>query len=180
VPIQGAVRIRGLLILGPKKSQEPYTGAERKLLESIAAQLSVAHENCWLTNERVSAVLAERNRMARELHDNLAQGFAGISLHLQSAAKTIGQAPHTTALKHIEQARALTRESIAEARRSVHELRSTSQVSNDLIGMLRELAAKLSDDCFIDFETQCDALPELPGESRVTFIELPRNPSPTL
>ncbi len=164
VPIPGAVRLRGLLILGPKKSEEPYTAAERKLLESIAAQLSVAHENYWLTNERLSAVLAERNRMARELHDNLAQGFAGISLHLQSAAKTIDQAPSTVALKHIEQARALARESIAEARRSVHELRSNAHGLDDLRSMLRELAAKLSGDCVIDFETQCDALPELPGE----------------
>ena len=161
VPIPGAVRFRGLLILGPKKSEEPYTSVERKLLQRIAAQMAVAHENYWLSNERISAVVAERNRMARELHDGFAQGFAGINLHLQSAAKAIEDSP-ATALRHVEQARQLARSSMAEARRSVHELRSAAQTPNNLVSMLRELAARLSAECVIEVEAL--ALPNLPDE----------------
>ncbi len=162
VPIPGVVRLRGMLVLGSKKSEEPFTAAERKLLESVAAQMSIAHETHWLAAERVAAVIAERNRMARELHDSLAQGFAGISLHLQSAAKTVKQAPDT-ALKHVEQARQIARSSLVEARRSVHDLRSAGNESLDLVALLRELAEQLSSgSALVDVEAL--PLPQFPLE----------------
>ena len=69
-----------------------------------------------------AAVLAERNRIARELHDTLAQGFTGVSMQLEAVSAKLGGAE--AAREHLNRARLLVRSSLAEARRSVRDLRS--------------------------------------------------------
>lgn len=90
-----------------------------------------------------SAVLAERNRIAREIHDTLAQGFAGISVQLELVARLLERAPQN-AKSHLDQARALVRESLAEARRSVWDLRSQALEGSDLPAALAETATRLT------------------------------------
>jgi signal transduction histidine kinase len=144
IPISSPrVPVVGHLILGPRLSEQPYTASHRRLLTRLAAQLGLAYDIHNLALERVRAVAAERNRMARELHDTFAQGFAGISLHLESAGALIAPEPET-AEEHVRQAQMLARMSLAEARRSVHDLRSADDSSHDLPHALRELARILS------------------------------------
>ena len=69
------------------------------------------------------AVLEERNRIARELHDTLEQDLAGITLHLDLAADCFTQAPEQ-ARHALDTARCMSRRSMVEARRSVWDLRS--------------------------------------------------------
>jgi signal transduction histidine kinase len=69
------------------------------------------------------AVLEERNRIARELHDTLEQDLAGITLHLDLAADCFHKAPGE-ARKALDTARKMSRHSMVEARRSVWDLRS--------------------------------------------------------
>jgi len=66
---------------------------------------------------REAGILDERSRMAREIHDTLAQGLTGIITQLEAAQQAGDRSPH------VEQARALARESLSEARRSVQALR---------------------------------------------------------
>ena len=70
---------------------------------------------------REMAVLDERNRMAREIHDTLAQGFTGIVLQLEAGEQALG-GDREAAAAHIERAKSLARESLQEARRSVWDL----------------------------------------------------------
>ena len=70
---------------------------------------------------REMAVLDERNRMAREIHDTLAQGFTGIVLQLEAGEQALG-GDQEAAAAHIERAKSLARESLQEARRSVWDL----------------------------------------------------------
>ncbi|RJL34243.1 sensor histidine kinase [Bailinhaonella thermotolerans] len=74
-----------------------------------------------LTQAREAGVAAERQRMAREIHDTLAQGLTGVVTQLQAAV----QARHDEAgwRRHVDNATALARESLAEARRSVRAVR---------------------------------------------------------
>jgi ligand-binding sensor domain-containing protein/two-component sensor histidine kinase len=90
-----------------------------------------------------SAVLAERNRIAREIHDTLAQGFAGISLQLEAVDETLSESP-SVARNHLNKARSLVRKSLAEARRSVWELRSPALDSADLPAALSDVAQQLT------------------------------------
>ncbi len=92
---------------------------------------------------RYGAVLQERNRIAREIHDNLAQEILGISVQLEIVARTLASAPDA-ARQHLDRARALVRSSVAEARRYVWDLRSQSLDERDLPAALAEMTRRLT------------------------------------
>jgi ligand-binding sensor domain-containing protein/signal transduction histidine kinase len=90
-----------------------------------------------------AAVLAERNRIAREIHDNLAQEMLGISVQLEVVARTM-PANAETAKTHLDRVRLLVRHGIAEARRYVWDLRSQALDKNDLPAALSDTARRLT------------------------------------
>jgi signal transduction histidine kinase/ligand-binding sensor domain-containing protein len=92
---------------------------------------------------RYSAVLAERNRIAGEIHDTLAQNLAGIALQLDSVAMQLADMP-AGLRERMDQACNLTRYSLAEARRAVADLRSEELEQRDLAAALPEIASKLT------------------------------------
>ncbi|WP_158941575.1 two-component regulator propeller domain-containing protein [Granulicella sp. S190] len=73
---------------------------------------------------RFQAVLAERNRMAREIHDTLAQSFVGVSVQLEIAGQLLAQSKISAASQQIDRTRVYVREGLAEARRSIWNLRA--------------------------------------------------------
>ena len=79
---------------------------------------------------RFRAVLAERTRIAREIHDTLAQGFVGISVQLELAAQMLSTSPQAVR-EQLDQTRKLVRDSLAEARNSIWNLRSNEPGSVD-------------------------------------------------
>jgi ligand-binding sensor domain-containing protein/two-component sensor histidine kinase len=70
------------------------------------------------------AVLAERTRIAREIHDTLAQGFVGVSTQLELTAHHLAQSNVLEATQQVDRTRALVREGLADARRSIWDLRA--------------------------------------------------------
>jgi signal transduction histidine kinase/ligand-binding sensor domain-containing protein len=89
--------------------------------------------------QRFSLVLDERGRLAREIHDTLAQGFVGISSQLDAVALTLNG--HVDlARKHLDLARKMVRHSLTEARRSVMDLRASALEGHDLSAALSEAA----------------------------------------
>jgi signal transduction histidine kinase len=95
------------------------TEANARLEQSLRHNADL-HEQL-LTQARESGVSEERRRMAREIHDTLAQGLMGIITQLQ-AAQGAGAAVGGEEARHIELAISLARESLTEARRSVQAL----------------------------------------------------------
>lgn len=93
--------------------------------------------------QKYQAILSERNRVARELHDTLEQGLAGISLQLEAVAGSLEASP-ATALQSLEVARQMLRYSQEEARRSVMDLRSEALEIRDLAGALTNLARQMT------------------------------------
>jgi signal transduction histidine kinase len=112
---------------------------------------------------RELAVLEERNRLAREMHDTLAQGFTGILLQLEAAEQALTQAP-AEAAEHLNKARTLARESLQEARRSVWNLRPQALDNRSLEAALREEVRRFNADggAQASFSVIGDRLP-LPG-----------------
>src|SRR4029453_2587 len=72
---------------------------------------------------RQAAILEERNRMARDIHDTLAQGFTGEIVQLEALEDAIVCCRRKEANEHLHRAAELARRSLNEARRSVHALR---------------------------------------------------------
>jgi signal transduction histidine kinase len=92
-----------------------------------------------------TAVTEERNRLAREIHDTLAQAFAGVVLHAESmeAALGVNKRRSKRALSHIKK---LARSGLDEARRSVQALRPKALEGNTLPDALEEAARRFSAD----------------------------------
>ncbi len=89
-----------------------------------------------------NAVLAERNRIAREIHDTLAQGFVAVSLQLELLARKLADAPEP--LRNIvTQTRELVQSGLEEARRSIWELRSQGSDAGDFRSRLARMAADI-------------------------------------
>ena len=93
--------------------------------------------------QRYQAVLDERMRVGRELHDTLEQGLSGIALQLAAVAATLEASP-ARAQHSLEIARQMLRYSLEETRRSVMDLRSQALESRDLGGALCDLARQMT------------------------------------
>ena len=88
-------------------------------------------------------IMAERNRMARDIHDTLAQGFTGVIAQLQAAK---GATQLADAAAHVERAEDLARSSLGEARRSVRALRPRSLYEANLCNALETMLKTVAND----------------------------------
>ncbi len=115
------------------------------LVEAVARQATLALYQSRLAErtqleERRKAVLEERNRLARDIHDNLAQGFAAILMQLQAALRGAPRLEAGLARK-LETAVELARTHMIEARRSVGTLRPNVGDGEDIGQALARIAA---------------------------------------
>jgi two-component system, NarL family, sensor kinase len=125
-----------------------------RLLYTIGDLLSIAIERARLFNKSAeSGAIEERNRLAREIHDTLAQGLAGITLQLETADVLLesGQDPPKIR-KTIEQALTLARTSLEEARRSVLDLRAAPLEGRTLAQALKALAQEAASKGGLDID----------------------------
>jgi two-component system, NarL family, sensor kinase len=119
------------------------TETELRLLSVTGAQIGLAVERGRLAEEREGAArTAERTRLAREIHDTLAQDLTAIALQLESARRDVPA--DSPAAGRIETALAVAREALSTARTSVLTLRSDPLEGRSLAGVLAALARKLS------------------------------------
>jgi PAS domain S-box-containing protein len=106
------------------EERPPYRPEEIELAQALAHQAMFAIQlNEFADQSRRAAVLEERNRMARDIHDTLAQGLTGVIVQLQAAEDASSKGYHEAAQNHLENARNLARHGLSEARRSVRALR---------------------------------------------------------
>jgi signal transduction histidine kinase len=101
-----------------------YRPEEIELTQALAHQVMLALQLTELAEQnRRTAIHAERNRMARDIHDTLAQGFTGVIVQLEAVADAISRSKPRKVNKCLQRASDLARQSLNEARRSVHALR---------------------------------------------------------
>ena len=105
------------------------------------------------------AVLTERTRVARELHDTVEQGLAGITLQLEAVAGSLQSAPDA-ARQLLDVARQMLRYSLEETRRSVMDLRSQALESRDLEGALTSLARQMTIGTRVEADVRVTGVPQ--------------------
>jgi len=116
------------------------TDEELHLLSTIAYEVGIAVERARLAGESARlARVEERARLAREIHDTLAQGLTAIALHLESALRHLDQRPGQ-ARQRLERALETARTSLEEARRSVLNLRAAPLAGKPLPEAVEALA----------------------------------------
>src|SRR5260221_1387601 len=122
--------------------ERDFQADELEIARALATQASLAIQLTQLAKTaKHSAVLTERNRLAGEIHDSLAQNFAGIAMQLSAAAGAMKR-KSKDALSHVERATDLARFGLSEARRSTLSLRSDIIEESGLIEALKMLVER--------------------------------------
>jgi signal transduction histidine kinase len=118
------------------------------------------------------AVLEERNRIARELHDTLEQELAGITMQLDLAVDCFRQVP-MVAFDALSAARNMSRHSMVEARRSVWDLRCSLLENGDLPSALRQIVHSIPKPAETNIEVTVQGSPvRLPGRVEMNLLRI--------
>jgi len=144
VPMLVAGRLEGAISIR-FAHKRIFRSEEIEFAQTLANQAVLAMQLTRLSAQaRDSAVIAERNRMARDIHDTLAQGLTGVIVQLEAAedARQRGLSKETD--EHIHRAADMARESLKEARRSVQALRPQALEETDLCEALDTLFTKMT------------------------------------
>lgn len=121
---------------------------------------------------RFALVLEERARLAREIHDTLAQGFVGISSQLDAVAMSM-PSQESPARTYLELARRMARHSLTEARRSVMDLRSSTLEGQDLAQAIESGTKQLTAGTGVDISVEVSGpVKELPPEMEQHLLRI--------
>ena len=142
-----------LLLRSPRDivllSAAPWWTTRHSIVMAITLLVGALGASLWVNTasrrkrQQYQAVLNERTRVARELHDSLEQVLIGITLQLEAVGATIDSSP-VVAHRSLDLARQMLRYSIEETRRSVMDLRSQALESGDLVAALTSLASQMT------------------------------------
>jgi len=144
VPMLVAGRVAGFIGIRFTLKRD-FRQEEIELTRALAHQATLAIQLTRLSvQSRQSAVTAERNRMARDIHDTLAQGFTGVIVQLEAVEEAMSRNQAVKASGHLDRAGELARESLREARRSVQALRPQALEEKQLSEALKDLIERMT------------------------------------
>jgi signal transduction histidine kinase len=157
----------GWFVLTAADGSECETQWRRALTEAMARQATLALHQSRLSEQslneaRRQAVLEERNRLARDIHDTLAQGFAAILMQLQAAQRAAGDLTPAAA-RSLDTAVELARTHMVEARRSVGALRPDTGETEDVCAALQRITDMARRTSGLPVELTIDTLPAFGG-----------------
>lgn len=122
--------------------------------------------------QHTAGVLAERERLAREIHDTLAQGLSSIQLLLRAAERALPHQPDTAA-EHVTQARGAAQDNLVEARRLVHALTPPGLENGSLPAALERLCATTADRSGLAVHFHLSGTPvEVPTSYEVALLRI--------
>ncbi|HRQ39503.1 MAG TPA: GAF domain-containing sensor histidine kinase [Chloroflexota bacterium] len=141
IPLYAHGRKMGVLNVASRDWRQ-LSAEDLQLLYTVGDMLGIAVERAQLFAQQAAlGALEERNRLAREIHDTLAQGLTAVSLQLESADALLEAGMEPAKVRQVVQhALALTRANLEEARRSVMDLRAAPLEEQTLVAALAVLA----------------------------------------
>lgn len=167
----GEKRVGVMNVAGPNWRR--LSPSDLQLLHTIGNQVAVAVERSRLSEESArTARLQERNRLAREIHDTLAQDLAAISLQLETADVLFSSRPEQ-AHERVQTALELAREGLGEARRSVQDLRAAQLEGRTLAEALQELATHFGHQTGVETCVEVQTpLPDLAADTEAALYRI--------
>jgi two-component system, NarL family, sensor kinase len=158
-------------VTGPEWRE--LTAEELRLLSTIASQVGIAIERARLAEDATRLARAEeRTRIAREIHDTLAQGLTAIALNIESAMNRLETRPDQ-ARESLGRALTMARENLEEARRSVIELRTESRLGGKpLVEALAGLARSFTSDTGVQVRLQALPTQRLPLRTEAELFRI--------
>jgi PAS domain S-box-containing protein len=137
VPLMVKGSVVGAIQLGSSISR-PYTSEELSLLAAVGQQVGVAVENARLYEQvQKTAILEERGRLARELHDSVTQSIYSVTLYAEAASRLLKAGDVVTVADHLRELRNTAQDALREMRLLIFELRPLALDKSGLVGGLR-------------------------------------------
>jgi nitrate/nitrite-specific signal transduction histidine kinase len=171
VPLRAGSLVLGVLDVQSERRQ-PFTEIDRTVLESLAAQAAIAIENARLAERsHEMAVLEERTRIARDLHDAVSQTLwtAGLIADVLPELWRSNRAEGQRSLIQLQQ---LTHGALAELRMLLLELRPAALASADLGALLRHLADGTTSRKRLAMRVCVDGQVELPVDVKIGLYRI--------
>lgn len=163
VPLLVKDRVIGMISLEHGEA-DYYTAYHSELALAFASQAAIAIDNARLYRQSQRlAVLEERQRIARELHDSVSQALYGIGLGARTARALLDRDPGQ-AVEPVEYVLSLAEAGLAEMRALIFELRPDALAREGLVSALGKRAAALQSRYGIQVEADLDQEPQLPLE----------------
>lgn len=154
--------------------QQPrdFTQEEIELVDTFGNQAALAIENASLRAQaEENAAIAERNRLARDLHDAVTQSLFSASLLAEVIPELIERDP-AEGRRRMEELRLLARGALAEMRTLLLEMRPTTLLEADLFELLRHLAAAFTGKTRVPVNLQAEPGCKLPPEVKVAYYRI--------
>jgi signal transduction histidine kinase len=171
IPLMSGTRPVGVLSVG-NVSELPVGAEEIRLLTLMVPSAVIALENVRRYEQaRETAVLAERGRLARDLHDAVTQTLFSASLTAEVLPRIWERSPQE-GLKRLDKLRELTRGALAEMRTLLLELRPSALVETPLCDLLRQLAEGISGRTGIPIRVEVEGQNILPSDVQIAFYRI--------
>ncbi len=154
------------------RSPRSFSLEERELAVAFADQAALAIENARLREQvERSAVAAERNRLARDLHDAVTQTLFSTSL-IAEVLPRLWHRNQEEGERRLAELRELTRGSLAEMRALLLELRPSALLDSNLADLLQQLAEAVTGRARLPVSVSVNGEGALPSETKVAFYRI--------
>ena len=171
VPVVVQEQVYGGMVLCSAQART-FSAEEMELASVFANQIALAVESDRLRKEREqAAAAAERNRLARDLHDSVSQALFSATLVAEVLPQVWERDP-ALAREGLQELEALTRGALAEMRTMLLELRPTAVLKSRLHDLVRQLAEAVTGRAGLQSTYQIEPIPILPPDVHVTFYRI--------
>jgi len=173
VPILSNGPFRGNLYVAEKKSAPEFTTHDEETLVRFATTVTIAIDNAYLHQRtRALAVSEERLRIAREMHDGMAQVLAYVNTKAQVVKEYLRQDKPDAASLQLEQLAAAAREVYTDAREGIAALRTQVSPERSFNQTLNDFVSRWQDHSGIQSELDTDGEVELPPMAELQLLRI--------
>lgn len=173
VPIRGNSPFAGNLYLTEKIGKYGFTPDDDETLSRFAVQAAIAIDNAWL-HERIRdlAISAERQRIAHEMHDGLAQVLGYVNTKAQAVDGFLKNGNVDRAREQLQQLAGAARDVYADVREMIIGLRTLSGVEGGMPQAIREYGTNWSEQTGIEIELDIDPTLRLTNEAELQVLRI--------
>jgi two-component system nitrate/nitrite sensor histidine kinase NarX len=151
----------------------PFSQEDVDLAVAFADQAALALENAQLRQQvKQAAVLEERSRLARELHDSVTQSLYSLTLLAEGWRRLAGSGRLEDAAEPLAELGSIAQQALKEMRLLVHELRPPALEKQGLLGALHERLASVERRAGVDARLLADDVAELPGPAQEVLYRI--------